>query len=202
MKSNKFFLILFLFLSYKLQSQADLQEFRAGNFKTFNCNESTRFEDFKFSFNYPSSWLSKDPARPNIACKISKDEAGSIQIMVIVKKLEEIPEKGYLKYLESKDAVMSGLKNDYPNARNIVIEENHKIDGQNATFAKSTIDIKRLQYNIDATSFSYYIIYKDYQIFFSIGCTSFDGKSDDIYQANLPLFKLIANSFIICSKWK
>jgi hypothetical protein len=185
-----------------LFSQSEVQDFIEGSYKTFNCDNSTKFEDFKFSFNYPSSWLSKDPARPNIACKISKDETGSIQIMVIVKKLEEIPDKGYLKHLESKDAVMSGLKNDYPNARNIVIEENHKIDGQNATFAKSTIDIKRLQYNIDATSFSYHIIYKDYQIFFSIGCTSFDGKSDDIYQANLPLFKLIANSFIICSKWK
>lgn len=201
MKRIFIYLFLISFCS-GLFSQNEVQDFKEGSYKTFSCDNSTKFEDFKFSFNYPSSWLSKDPARPNIACKISKDEAGSIQIMVIVKKLDEIPDKEYLKYLESKDAVMSGLKNDYPNARNIVIEENHKIDGQNATFAKSTIDVKRLQYNIEATSFSYYIIYKDYKILFSIGCTSFDGKSEDIYQANLPLFKLIANSFIICSKWK
>ncbi|MBK7683302.1 MAG: hypothetical protein IPJ26_12950 [Bacteroidetes bacterium] len=177
-------------------AQNETLDFSKGKNRLFLCEGTPQSKGLKFSLRYPEKWESVTPDRPNIACKIANDSTGSVQIMVMVRKLPQIPDSDELEYLQSREAVLDALLSDFPNSIELIVEDNHKIEGESAVFAFYKTDVKRLDHVFEISSYNYFFIYKDFRIGLSAGVSVSKGKdSKMLYEKYINIFKLIASSF-------
>jgi hypothetical protein len=191
-----------MIFNFSTQAQHEIYEYKHGAYKVFEC-DGKKSHGLKFRFNYPENWDVVEPNHPNFSCKIINDSTGSLQILVIVKEFPHKPDVNQLRFLQSKEAVIENLQGQIEESGDeFIVEDNHKIDGENAVFAHYLSTGKRLNYEVDASVFAYYIPYEKYQIVFAASATSVDKTSTIKYNQYLPLFKLMACSFVILNKWE
>lgn len=175
----------------------ELTNFKNGAYTKFFSDGSGNSSGFKFSFKYPSTWKEKEADRPNIAAKVLGD---NLACMVEIHKYEEKISEEDMKYCYE-----GGLVKDLFNVSKLTSNDpNQKIDGQRAGCAEFTIVQERLDQKLELKALMYTLVYEEYVVILSF-ITSI-GPNDKVssqtkYDNYKPLFKLIANSFVLLSKW-
>lgn len=175
----------------------EYDSFKNGSYKKFVSDGSGNSSGFKFSFKYPTVWKEKEADRPNIAAKVLGD---NLACMVEIHKYEESFTEEEKQYCYDGSLVME-LFNVSKLTSN---DPNQKIDGERAGCAEFTIIQERLDQKLELKALMYTVVYKDYLVILSF-ITSI-GPNDKMssqakYDNYKPLFRSIANSFVLLSKW-
>jgi len=177
------------------------------DYKNFVSNGSGKSKGLKFTLKYPSSWASQEADRPNIVRKFMGKNIGlmiNIQILEDNLTFEGMPEsdkKELFDIMYSKE----GLKMMFPGHEIITSDPNQKIDGIRCVSLQTRSKEKRLNYYVYSKNLFYQMIYNEYliQLNFAViegeeGYSSIESR----FESNLPLFKSMANYFVITSQWE
>jgi len=205
----KYLLILFLNVhSYFMlfgQAEIDTKNLINGNTSVYRSYDHSKAKGLDFSIKYLNTWIRAEGNRPNIVQKFTK-EIGNKQInyLILILKIDGPP-------LTSQE-----IENEYSNFNEAIprgaefISKNSKlkIDGEPACAVeyKASRSSEETVINVGITTYNitYNVIYKNYliQIQCSVVGPSRENDLLDLFKQYKPFFALIANSFIIQSKWK
>lgn len=193
--------LVILFGNQGLSAQSEINDFLAGRTKTCISDGTGKSKGLRFQFKYPNVWTEEEPERPNVAKRLNYRD-GEIQTMVLVYKLDIVPSEAEKDILLSDEGIRYLISNDGIRPNNIKINTKQKIDGEDAAAVSYELEGQRLDKIFTTKSFCYIIIYQDYEIAlqFGVAGTEID-KVRSTYLQYEELFKLIANHFVIISKW-
>jgi hypothetical protein len=198
--------ILETLLSYNPKFQiSPVKELMRGFKNTYRTKGHPKAKGVDFQIDYPRSWRAKEGRRPNvIQLMTSKNGRGLESIILMVKKLP-LP-SGYKITDQELDELFSqqGLREMLPKGANFIstqpiIMDNHK--GGMMVFDQS---LQRIDQKIFFRSLHFITLYEKKMIF--IQCMVGSQKADQReltkrFRRLEPLFKLVANSFIIQSQY-
>lgn len=103
--------------SNNVYGQNLVSEFINGKTKTYVCHGTAKSKGLKFQFKYPENWKEHEADRPNIVIKIFNDSTGSIQTMVMVKKMDRVLSASEIKSLLTKNAMAARIPKTYSNSK-------------------------------------------------------------------------------------
>ncbi len=180
-------------------------------FKTrFSSGGSGKAKGVRFHLDHPKSWSSADGNRPNIVRKfVSQNGRGFETIMVIVKSLPfppgQKPTDKEIAEMVAEVATPKELKEMLPDGASFVAGGPLKLDGRPGFFQRYSMKQERLDFTVSSLAVSYTVYYQTSMI--QIQCqVSSEGKDEQSLKQRFdkfePLFKLVANSFVIESQWK
>lgn len=186
------------------------REFLDGFKVRFTSDGSGKAKSVRFHLDYPKSWSSADGDRPNVVRKfVSQNGRGFEIITVIVKSLplspgQKLTEKD-IEGMVSEVATLKELKKMLPDGASFISGGPIRLDGRPGFYQKYSLKRQRLDLTFTSMIVSYTVYYQNSII--SIHCAV---GSEAIEEQNVerrfdrfePLFKLVANSFMIESQWR
>jgi len=185
-------------------------EFVDGFKARFTSDGSGKAKGVRFHLDYPRSWSSADGDRPNIVRNfVSQNGRGFEMIMVIVKSLPlppgQEPTDKEIEQMVAKVATPKQSKEMLPDGANFVAGGPLRLDGRPGLFQKYSLKQQRLDFTVSSLAVSYTVYYQTSMI--QIHCqVSSKAKDEQSLKQRFdkfePLFKLVANSFVIESQWK
>ncbi len=196
-------LIVFLIIGYNNISAQnnDIISFTSGKTKVFNSKYHTKAQGLSFDIEYLDDWKKEEGNRPHIVQKFNKTiGTARVEYDVLVFKLDKIYTENEIKN------EFNNLQYNLPNNATFLREnKDFKIDGEMAAYVDYMMNRKTsMEIELSLYTRAYMIFYKDYYI--SIQCSVGDikGKGDlkQLFNSYKPFFALVANSFILQSKWE
>lgn len=184
-------------------------EFADGYKARFTSDGSGKAKGVRLHLDYPKSWSSADGDRPNIVRKFrSQNGRGFEMITVIVKPLPFPPgQKLTDKEVEEMVAelTLKAIKEPLVDGARIVAGGPIRLDGRPGFFQKYSLKQQQLDLTLSSLAVSYTVYYQTSMI--QIQCGVFSEAKDEQnlkqrFDKFEPLFKLVANSFVIESQWK
>jgi hypothetical protein len=181
-------------------------EFLDGFKARFASDGSGKAKGVRLHLDYPKSWSSADGNRPNIVRKfVSQNGRGFETIMVIVKSLplppgQEITDKDIEEMATPKE-----LKEMLPDGAIFVSGAPLKLDGRLGFYQKYSLKQQQLDFTISSLVVAHTVYYKTsmIQIQCQVGSEAKDEPAlKERFERFEPLFKLVANSFVIEGQWK
>ena len=176
----------------------------------FTSDGSGKAKGVRFHLDYPKSWSSADGNRPNIVRKfVSQNGRGFEIITVLVKSLPLSPgQKLTDKDIEDMVAELATpkeLKETLPDGASFVSGGPLRLDARPGFYQKYSLKQQRLDFTFSSIAVSYTVYYQTSII--QIQCqVSSEAKEEQSLEQRFerfePLFKLVANSFVIQSQWK
>ena len=185
-------------------------EFLDGFEARFTSDGSGKSKGVRFHLDYPRSWSSADGNRPNIVRKlVSQNGRGFEMIMVVVKSLslppgQKLTDKD-IEEMVAEVATPKELKEMLPDGASFVSGGPLRLDGRPGFYQKYSLKQQRLDFTFSSIAVSYTVYYQTSII--QIQCqVSSEAKEEQSLEQRFerfePLFKLVANSFVIQSQWK
>ena len=185
-------------------------EFLDGFKARFTSDGSGKAKGVRFHLDYPKSWSSADGNRPNIVRKfVSQNGRGFEMIMVMVKSLplppgQKLTDKDIEKMV-AEVATPKELKEMLPDGASFVSGGPLRLDGRPGFYQKYSLKQQRLDFTLSSLAVSYTVYYQTSMI--QIQChVGSEAKEEQGLKQRFerfePLFKLVANSFVIESQWK
>jgi hypothetical protein len=159
-----------------------------------------------FKIKYPSSWIPQEGNRPHIVQKFIDESSPSLPtILVLIRKLDYVMKNSEIDVEFSTDNLKKSLP---PNCRYVTSQNKLLVDGVRTASAdyivtrtaeSSTIGVEAQIYNRAYTMFwQKYMI----QIQCSVSQRGIDDNTiKETFAAYRTLFAVLANSFILSSKW-
>jgi len=203
MKTRLLFIaILFLQTTLFAQSETDTKSFLSGKTSVYRSYGNGKSQSIDFSLKYPSDWKKQEGERPHIAQKFLKTNGQtSISYLVLINRID-----GPKLSQEEISNELNNVETSVPNGGIFISnKKNFKIDGKNATLLTYKMNRKTSVDN-EVTMFVsvYSIIYRNYliQIQCSVGGTTGSQDFAQIFESYSVFFSLVANSFVLQSKWK
>jgi len=186
------------------------REFLDGFKARFTSDGSGKAKGVRFHLDYPKSWSSADGNRPNIVRKfVSQNGRGFEMIMVLVKSLPLSPgQKLTDKDIEDMVAELATpkeLKENLPDGASFVSGGPLRLDARPGFYQKYSVKQQWLDSTISLLYVSYTLYYRTsvIQIQCQVGSEAKEEQSlKQRFERFEPLFKLVANSFVIESQWK
>jgi hypothetical protein len=184
-------------------------EFADGYKARFTSDGSGKAKGVRFHLDYPKSWSSADGDRPNIVRKFrSQNGRGFEMITVSVMPLFPPGQKLTDKEVEemfAEFATPKGLKEMLPDGASFVAGGPIRLDGRPGIFQKYYHKWQQLDLTLSSRTVTYTGYYQTSMI--QIQCMVTSEAKDEQNQKQRfdklePLFKLVANSFVIESQWK
>lgn len=185
------------------------KEFVDGFNVRFASGGSGKAKGVRFHLDYPRSWSSAEGNHPNIARKfISQNGRGFEMIMVMVKSLPfppgQKPTDKEIEEMVAEIATPKELKEMLPDGASFIAGAPLRLDGRPGYFLKYSAKQQQLDFSVSAVVVSYTVYYQTSMI--SIQCqvgreTKDEQSLKQHFDKFEPLFKLVANSFVIESQW-
>jgi hypothetical protein len=196
-------LIFFIIIGYNNISAQnnDIISFTSGKTKVFNSKHHTKAQGLSFDIEYLDYWKKEEGNRPHIVQKFNKTiGTARVEYAVLVFKLDKI-------YTENE------IKNEFENlqyslpknATYLYQNTDFRIDGEMAAFLDYKIDRKTsIEIELSIYTRDYMIFYNDYYILIQCSVGDIKGKGDlkQLFNSYKPFFTLVANSFILQTKWE
>jgi hypothetical protein len=185
-------------------------EFTDGFKARFSSDGSGKAKGVRLHLDYPKSWSSAEGNRPNIVRKfVSQHGRGFEMIMVIVKELpfptkQDVTDKE-IEELVAELATPKALNKMLPEGASLVAGGPLKLDGRPGFYQKYSLTQQRLDLSFSTQVVSYTACYKTsmIQVYCQVSSETEDAKSlKQHFEKFEPLFRLVANSFVIDSQWK
>jgi len=186
------------------QASTDINAYYNGEVSVYNSKGHTKAKGLEFSINYLTSWDKQEGNRPHIVQKFTK-EIGTMRIEYLVSiglnEGEKLTDREILETYNNPNELIP------KEATLISSNPSLKIDGEPACLLEykitRTAQQTAAEMPIEVYSYLYLIVYNNYTItiVFSVAGIPNGSKVKEIYNDYKPFFRLIANSFIINSKW-
>lgn len=181
-------------------------EMSQGFKRTFRTGNHTKAKGIDFQIEYPMSWKAKEGVRPNIIQKITSDNgSGTTSIMLIVK---DIPLFNGRKLTNKEKALMftsDVVKSFVPDGATFISAKPIVLDAQKGAMLVYDEVVERVDLKMRVRNVQFITTYGDKMIIInclmgSVNETS--AKLNERYKRLEPIFKLVANSFVIQSQYK
>lgn len=193
--------ILETLLTYQFMERP-AEEFTRGYNRVFRTKGHPKAKSVDFQIRYPISWRAKEGERPNIIQKFRSENGRGLEtVMLTVKDIGYTPTKQEIKELfterELRGMAPDGAK--FISAKPIVMD-NHK--GGMIFFDQTG---QRLDMTLTVRNLHFVTIRGRKMIFVQCMVSSPQGKETELqkrFSQFEPLFKMIANSFIIQEQYK
>lgn len=179
------------------------KEILEGFVNDYYTKESPKSEGLNIKIKYPKSWKSENGDRPHVVKKFTSNNGHGLEALIImIKKIDEALSVSELNMLLSEE----GIKYQLPdNAKVISVKPGLNIEGLTATSVTFYQELPRLDINVGMISEWYLMFFEKYMIslMFTVGSISNDyGSIFKNYEINRKLFWLLANNFVILSKYE
>lgn len=192
-------------LIFKTEFQENpIIEMSKGFIKKYRTENHPKAKGIDFQIKYPMSWQSEEGERPNIIQKFISKRDGTI-IMLLVKDIPTF--NGRKINAKEKDLVFTEayIKEFVPNGAIFVDFKPITLDSQKGAMLIYDQIAERLDLKLKTRSVNFITIYNNKMIFIT-GFLAIPNDSKDQlnqkYKKLEPLFKLIANSFVLQNQYK
>jgi hypothetical protein len=186
----------------KVQSE----EFIQGHMRTFDSTGHPKSKGVNFKISYPASWRAREGERPNIIVKFQNNNGIGIESVMLVVKELPVSERKKLTEADIQDlfskSTMPLLLGDgakYINSTRI------KLDGLPSAMVHYEMEGQRLDMIMRTRNLSFITLYKNKLIYIDCGVAGLKKNAQEIdsrFEQLVPLFKLVANSLVVQSKWQ
>ena len=193
--------ILFLQTTLFAQSETDTKNFLSDKTTVFRSFGNGKSQSIDFSIKYPSDWKKQEGERPHIVQKFLKTNGStSISYLVLIKKID-----GPKLTQEEISNELNNIETAVPNGGIFISKKtNFKIDGEKAALLTYKMN-RKTSVDAEITMYAsvYSMIYQNYliQIQCSVGGTTGSQDFAKIFESYKVFFSLVANSFVLQSKW-
>jgi hypothetical protein len=181
------------------------EELRRGYKKTYRTKDHQKARGVDFQIEYPRSWKHKEGKRPHvIKLFVSENGRGQDNVLLMVKDIP-LP-RGYVISDQELNEFFSAseLKGMMPKGAVFISAQPIILDGQKGGMIKFEQSLKRLDKTIFFRAIYYITIFDNKLIFIQCMVGSFANSSSSLekrFTKMAPLFELVANSFVIQSKY-
>lgn len=193
--------ILETLLTYQFMERPE-EEFTRGYTKVFRTKGHPKAKGVDLQIRHPISWRPREGERPNIIQKFTSENGRGLEmVMLMVKDIGYTPSKQEINTLFSEH----GLKEMLPDGAKLIsakpiVLDNHK--GGMIIFEQTG---QRLDITLTMRSLQFVTIRGSKMIFVQCMVTALPGKEAELkkrYSRFEPLFRAIANSFVIQEQYK
>jgi hypothetical protein len=181
-------------------------EMSQGFKRTFRTGNHPKAKGVDFQIEYPMSWTPKEGIRPNIIQNIQSDNGfGESAIMLMVK---DIPQFNGRKLTNKGKALMFAptvVKNLIPAGKTFISAKPIVLDGQKGAMLVFDEVSERVDRKMRTRNVQFVTAYADKMIMINCLMGVLDGplaKLNERHKRLEPLFKAVANSFVIQSQYK
>jgi hypothetical protein len=198
--------ILETLLTYNPEFQNNpAKEFLRGFKSTYRTKRHPKAKGVDFQIEYPKSWRAKEGNRPNVIQFFnSKNGRGLESILLMVKNIS-LP-LGYKITERELDDFFSPqeLKVMVPKGASFISAQPVVLDNQKGGMMIFDQTLQRVDQKVSIRNLHFITIYKNKMIFIQCMVAAKTGNQDDLkkqFRRLVPLFKLVANSFVIQSQY-
>jgi hypothetical protein len=169
-----------------------------GTFKTkYVCDGTGKAKGLKFQLEHPKSWASLEAERPNIVRKfVSNNGRGMDTALVIVVRLEGNQSLTAKEVGELFSA--SGLRSLLPPNAMFKTGKPIRFDGLPGAMLEYTFRADRMGQEVTMDVLTFITVYRNLMVNVQFSTASGDGA----YARLLPLFRVMANSFVLTSQYE
>ena len=198
--------ILETLLTYNPQFQKiPAKEFLRGFKSTFRTKGHSKAKGVDFQIEYPRSWSSKEGKRPNVVKVFTSQNGRGLETILLMVKDIPLP-SGYKITEQELDSVFStqGLKEMIPKGASFISAQPIVLDGNKGGMMVFDQTLQRLDVALPLRGLFFITIYANKMIFIQCMVTSKTENRSDLKQQFRrlePLFRLVANSFVIQSQY-
>jgi hypothetical protein len=199
--------VAFLLPNSALAQMSALDQFFSGDRVTYSSIGNPKAKGLEVTFEYPTSWGGADGKRPNMLFQVTSEKGRGLEICNLAIREIIIPPGESFTEKDAAEIFNPGeLKDFVPQGGVFIDGKQTKLDGQPAAWIKFRQEIQRAGMTLQ-TMFVLFPVYYDRKlIFFSCGVGD-DGdtslvKVEQRFNLAFPLFRQMANSIIIHSRWK
>jgi len=173
--------------------------------KRYSCDGSGKAKGVQFHLDYPSSWSSEPGNRPNIVRVFASENGkGKETILVLIKTIpvdviQEMKAIGFPEKITKNE-----LKSFMPAASTYCGSNPVTIEGVPGCWFEFLVSSSRMGVEISTRTRIYLLIHDNKWI--QIQCSIVSASRKNLLKEEMnrfdPLFKLVANSFVLDSKWR
>ena len=189
-------------LTYNAQFQSNpAEEFLRGFTSIYRTKGHAKAKGVDFQIQYPKSWRAKEGQRPNVIQLITSENGRGFNSIVLMVKDIPLPSGYRITEQELNDLFSpQSLKEMIPDGASFVTSKAVVLDRQKGGMIVFDQTQQRVDTTISMRSQQFVTVYKNKMIF--VQCmTATPGSShaelNDRFKKMEPLFKLVANSFVI-----
>jgi hypothetical protein len=198
--------ILETLLTYNPEFQNNpVKELLRGFKSTYRTKGHPKAKGVDFQVEYPRSWRIKEGIRPNVIKLItSKNGRGLESILLMVKDIPLPP--GYKITDQELDDFFSPqeLRGMIPKGASFISAQPVVLDNQKGGMMIFDQTLQRIDQKVSFRILHFITIYRNKMIFIQCMVATQTGNQDDLkkqFRRLEPLFKLVANSFVIQSQY-
>jgi hypothetical protein len=199
--------ILETLLAYNPEFQNNpAKELLRGFENTFRSKGHSKAKGVDFQIDYPKSWRVKEGKRPNIIKLFtSKNGHGLVSVILSVKNIP-LP-LGYELTDQEVDEIFSpqGLRETVPDGASFISAQPIILDNQKGGMVIFDQTLQRVDKKISFRSLQFLTIYRNKMIAIQCMVTTKTSNNSDLnkqFSRLEPLFRLMANSFVIQSQYQ
>jgi len=184
-----------------------IEEFTLGYNRVFRTKDHPKGKGVDFQVRYPISWRPEEGERPNIIQKFTSENGRGLEgINLMVKDIS--PPSGVTiteQDIEDLFAEEEFLKMVVPEGGKFISTKPIVLDRHKGAMIIFDYSIQQIDLTINMRSLSFIIIYDEKMIWINCSVTALPGEESGLqerFNRFEPLFKMIANSFIIQEQYK
>lgn len=174
--------------------------------KKYKTQNHSKAKGIDFQIQYPMSWKTAEAERPNIVQKfISENGLGGTSVLVIVKDIPLYNGRKLNAREKASIFTQKSIQEFIPEGGTFVSFKPIVLDAQKGGMLVFDQTLERIDLKLKTRSINFITIYEDKMITISGYVDSLDGSQAQLnekFKKLEPLFKLIANSFVIQNQYK
>lgn len=173
------------------------QEFYNGHIKKYVSDGSGKTQGLKFSFSYPSSWVSKEAHRPHIVRVFQSQFSNGMESAMIM--IHNLPTTQSLSK-NQLESLAKQILSRHPLPPNAILKDSGftYLETLPGYWERYTMIGKRLNFTLKIECLKYVFLYKNKMIIFQFVSSTPNGKgTEQRFRKFKPLFNSMLNSFVL-----
>ena len=179
------------------------EEFSRKFIHSYSTKGNAKAKGLELTFSYPASWKPAEADRPNIAQKFISENGHGLETFLIMIKDLPLP-AGYVVTPQELDELYteSELKGMIPEGSNFISAKPVVLDNHKGGVILFDQKVQRLDITKTLRAQMYVTVIKDKMVFLQFMVTDReDGTLQSRFDKFEPLFKMVANSFVIQNQY-
>jgi len=180
------------------------EEFLQGHTRSFDSAGHPKSKGINFKISYPASWKAKEGERPNVIVKFLSENGRGLESVLLAVELP-VSEREKITEADIQDLFSEGtLKLLLGGGARYISSTRIKLDGLPGAMVRYEREGQRLDVVMQTRNLSFITLYKNKLIYIDCGVAALKENAQGLdarFKRLEPLFKLIANSLVVQSRW-
>ena len=182
-----------------------IEEFTLGYNRVFRTKDHPKAKNVDFQVRYPISWRPEEGERPNIIQKFTSENGRGLEILMLMVKDIPFPLNYILKQNLDDFFVESNLKEMIPEGGKFISAKLIILDDHKGAMIIYDDIVQRVDITTITRNLMFITIYDGKMIWIGCSVLALPGEESELkerFNRFEPLFKMIANTFIIQEQYK